>query len=346
MEKKIAILTLPLGNNYGAILQNYALQLLIKKFKATPITIDYVVSEPPFWKVLFSWLKTIVYKCFGKKRKFIKKFREKRKKIFSEFILKNIKKTPLLQNLKSVIKYDSFFAIIVGSDQVWRPLYSCRIRDMFLDFCTNENDLKRIAYAASFGVDNWEYSSKQTCKCSKLAKQFDAISVREESGVKLCKEHLGVEATWVLDPTLLLAKEDYLPLCEEVPVCNEKYLAVYVLDENEQVMSIYEKEAKSRGLVLKKFYADSKSTLTVPQWLAMFRDASYVVTDSFHGTVFSILFGKEFRCIYNKDRGLARFESLLNLYNAGKLDEMREFSINWLKNSLNDTKQNLQSTKE
>ena len=68
--------------------------------------------------------------------------------------------------------------------------------------------------------------------------------------------------------------------------------------------------------------------------LAMFRDASYVVTDSFHGTVFSIIFGKEFKCIYNEGRGAARFKSLMNLYNSGKLEEMREFSLNWLKTAL------------
>ena len=224
-------------------------------------------------------------------------------------------------------------AIIVGSDQVWRPKYNYRIEDMFLKFA-EKLPVRRIAYAASFGVDNWEYTSKQTFECAALAKKFDAISVREESGVKLCKEHLGVDATWVLDPTLLLTKEDYESICRDTPVCNEKYIAVYVLDENENVTATYEKESAARGLVVKKFHADSESTLTVPEWLAMFRDASFVVTDSFHGTVFSIICGKEFKCIYNEGRGAARFESLLNLYNSGKLEEIREFSLNWLKNAL------------
>ena len=125
-----------------------------------------------------------------------------------------------------------------------------------------------------------------------------------------------------------------MPICEDVPICKEKYLAVYVLEEKEQVVVTYEKEAAKRGLVVKKIYADSNATSTIPEWLAMFRDASYVVTDSFHGTVFSIIFGKEFKCIYNESRGSARFESLLNLYNSGKLDEMREYSLNWLKKAL------------
>ncbi len=224
-------------------------------------------------------------------------------------------------------------AVVVGSDQVWRPKYNHFLEDMFLAFTQNLN-IKRISYAASFGVDEWEYTPKQTRICSALAKKFDAISVREESGVRLCKEHLGVDATWVLDPTLLLKKEDYLNLCQEVPVNDNRFMAVYVLNMNESVRESYEAIAKERNLEIKLFEADAKASLTIPEWLAMFRDASYVVTDSFHGTVFSIIFEKEFKCIYNETRGAARFESLLNLYNSGKLEEMRQFSLNWLKNAL------------
>lgn len=331
---KVGIITLPLLSNYGCFLQNFALQVAIRKANAVPVTIDWVIPRQSLWLIMCSWGKTLLFRLFGKKRPFLKVVKPRyRSKLFDDFVQKNIIKTELFHGLKKKC-VNSCDAVIVGSDQVWRPEYSSRIRDMFLDFCKSKKNLKRIAYAASFGVDNWVYSPKLTCWCRSLAKKFNAISVREESGVRLCKEHLDVDASWVLDPTLLLKKEDYLPVCENVPVCNEKYLAVYVLDENEQVIATYEKEANARGLVVKKFHADSKSTLTVPEWLAMFRDASYVVTDSFHGTVFSIIFGKEFKCIYNEERGATRFESLLNLYNSGNLEEMREFSLNWLKNAL------------
>ena len=123
-------------------------------------------------------------------------------------------------------------------------------------------------------------------------------------------------------------------LCKDIPEPSEKHLAAYVLGMNEDVQRTCEKIANEKGLILKVFSADSKVSLSVPEWLAMFRDASYVVTDSFHGTVFSIVFGKEFKCIYNEIRGAARFESLLNLYNSGKLEEKRQFSLNWLKNAL------------
>ena len=332
---KIAILTQPLLNNYGGLMQNYALQKIIINLGFDVTTVDFIrVVRAPLIIYLMSWLKTIFYFFFlRKKRKFasISSFGH-RHKWSNDFVETYIIKTKKIKKLSASILND-FDCMIVGSDQVWRPRYVYNIKEYFFNFA-KELHFKRIAYAASFGVDWWEYTPKQTKVCSKLAKMFDAISVREQSGVELCKEKLGVDATWVLDPTLLLKKEDYLPICNDIPFCAEKYLAVYVLDENELVKSTYEDLAAVRGLIIKKFHADSKSTLTVPEWLAMFRDASYVVTDSFHGTVFSIIFGKEFKCLYNKSRGSARFDSLLKLYESGKLDEMREFSLDWLKNAL------------
>ena len=333
--KNIKIITQPLLNNYGGLLQNYALHKCLANLGVNSQTVDCLrIICSPFYMYLGSWLKTLFYNLVLRKKRDFVKYSHKgyRYKFSCDFINKWISRSAKCYKYKADLIRDSY-AIIVGSDQVWRPKFNYRIEDMFLKFAVNL-PVKRIAYAASFGVDYWEFSPRQTNVCSALAKKFDAISVREESGVKLCKDYLGVEATWVLDPTLLLKKEDYLPICEEIPVCGEKYLAVYVLDENELVTATYENEAAVRGLVVKKFHADSKSTLTVPEWLAMIRDASYIVTDSFHGTVFSIIFGKEFKCVCNEGRGSARFDSLLKLYESGKLNEMREFSLNWLRKAL------------
>ncbi len=330
------ILTQPLLNNYGCLLQNFALQRVLSKLEHSCSTYDIPLIRPPKYILFLSWLKTLfLFFIPGKKRPFLKlQSEEKRTPQNDIFVRKELTVTSPMKKYSSFfVKQNKFDALIVGSDQVWRPKYNYRIKDMFLKF-VNNLPIKRVAYAASFGVDSWEFSSKQTRVCSRLVKKFNAVSVREESGVKLCKDYLGVEATWVLDPTLLLQKDDYAAICEDVPTCKEKYLAVYVLDENEQVKAIYQKEAAARKLIVKKIYAGPKSTLTVPEWLAMFRDASYVVTDSFHGTVFSIIFKKEFKSFYNRNRGSARFESLLKLYHSGKLEEMREFSINWLKKAL------------
>lgn len=332
---QIVIRTLPLRNNYGGVLQNYALQKVLLKLHHTVETLDAGIEPCPWWIYCLSWLKTCLLLFTKKRRPFARiKKPEKMLENFEFFIKSNLRTIKIAENKgekkKSLAKAD---AIVVGSDQVWRPKYSNNIYEAFLRD-VKKKSIKRIAYAASFGVNEWEYTAKQTRVCSALAKKFDFISVREESGVKLCKEYLGVNAVWVLDPTLLLEKLDYLDLCKNVPESSEKYLAAYVLGMNENVKRECEEKAKERGLILKMFSADSNASYTIPEWLAMFRDASYVVTDSFHGSVFSIIFGKEFKCIYNESRGAARFESLLNLYNSGKLEEMRQFSLDWLKKVL------------
>lgn len=336
---KIAIVTQALLDNYGGVLQNFALQQTLKNFRYNVETIDFLPMTNfyrEFLRVFFSWLKTIYLFLVKKIHRPFAKFHQpqKRKSFFCDFIFENIMVTESTTKYDvNVLRENHYDIVLVGSDQVWRPNMNLCIEDMFLGFAKNM-PVKRISYAASFGVDEWEYTPKQTKVCSALAKKFNAISVREESGVKLCKEHLGVDATWVLDPTLLLKKEDYLKLCQEIPVNSSRFMAVYVLNLNDSVKTTYESIAKEKNLEVKYFAADANATLSIPEWLAMFRDASYVVTDSFHGTVFSIIFEKEFKCIYNETRGAARFESLLNLYNSGKLEEMRVFSLNWLKNAL------------
>ena len=334
---KIGILTLPLQDNYGGLLQNFAVQKVLQQMGHEAITIDYMKTPtPPLWRYVKSWIKTILLLCIGKQRKFIKYTHAGERNLQNEkFLSLHINKTKTYYTYDTkILKQNKINTLIVGSDQVWRPKYNYRIENSFLDFCKNLNNLKRIAYAASFGVDEWEYTAKQTKKCTSLAKKFDAISVREDSGKTLCNKFLGVEATTVLDPTLLLDKDVYCKICKDIPIKNEKFLAAYVLDKNEATYKECESIAQKYNLTLKFFEADSKASLSIPEWLSMFRDASYVVTDSFHGTVFSIIFNKKFKCLYNKSRGSARFETLLKIYESGKLDEMREFSLNWLKKAL------------
>lgn len=333
---KVGIVTQPLLNNYGGILQNYALQKVLCDLGHNPTTFDRSYKASPWWLYLCSWLKSFL--CFfipGKRRPFAKVTSvEKRLDIIEVFISKYISKTTPVTSISNIPHLaQDFDAIVVGSDQIWRPKYAPNIAESFLGFLKHRN-IRRIAYAVSFGVDHWEYSPKQTKVCAALAKKFDAVSVREESGVNLCKEYLGVDATWVLDPTLLLKKEDYSELCKNVPVETKPFLAAYVLNIDESILACCETLAKERGLELKLFSVDSKANLSISEWLAIFRDASYVVTDSFHGTVFSIIFGKEFKCLYNEIRGSARFESLLRLYESGKIEEMRDFSQKWLKKAL------------
>ena len=292
---KVGILTLPFVNNYGGILQNYAMQVALRKIGMDPITLDLESPKTPVWIFIASWIKSIFFVLFGEKRAFPKTRVNKRSDLLNDFICSSISITEELKNLdENILKEYGITAVVVGSDQVWRPKYTPDISKMFLDFVKNEM-VKRIAYAVSFGVDGWEYTPKQTSTCSELAKKFKAISVRESSGVRLCKEYLGVESIWTLDPTLLLSKGDYETLCHDIPIEKAPFLAAYILENTDDVKAKCEQIASERGLTIKWFAADNAASLSIIEWLAMFRDASYVVTDSFHGTVFSIIFGKKFK---------------------------------------------------
>ena len=312
----IAILTQPLMANYGGILQNYAIQQVLKQLGHRPITIEqkYAIKETP----LFSIPKRAISKYFLRRK--IKIFEEKainkrelllRSKLYP-FIAKKINRVYFNDwNTINISEYDT---IIVGSDQVWRPIYNCEILDkMFLSFIP-DNNIKRIAYAASFGSDKWEFTEQQTIISRDLIKRFDAISIREDSGIKLFKDYLGGNATQVLDPTLLLSKEQYCELCADVPK-QDNYLCAYMLDICEAEYKELELFANKKGLKLKIFSADEDCTLTVEEWLATFRDAKLIITNSFHGIIFSIIFNKDFYYLYHPTRGIARITSLFRSLN-------------------------------
>ncbi len=310
---KIGIVTQPLYRNYGGFLQAWALQEKLRKMSHEPKTIDYLPKATPSWYVLVrSWIKTIILLCIGKRRPFLKRQpAAERPAIFESFVRQNISLTKRVHGYKSnLIKQYNFDAIITGSDQVWRPMYNAHLQDMFLHFVRKPN-VNKIAYAASFGVDTWEFTPKQTKVCSRLARKFDAISVREKTGIALCKNHLGVEAIEVLDPTLLHHKEDYEKLCADIPRVTEPFLACYVLDLNQDKQAFVEDIAQQKGLKVRIFSAGKNAKLCIEEWLAIYRDAAFIVTDSFHGTVFSILFHKPFLSIVNEGRGASRFQCLL-----------------------------------
>ena len=329
---KIGILTLPLQANYGGILQAYALQTVLERMGHEVVVFQTYydgvrkISPKVFPLVL---IKRLLRKCFinhstpvfweTKKRKETPILRKNTDKFIEQYI-----HCLHVNNLKEVSSND-FDAIIVGSDQIWRPEYVKRlwktdIQDAFLRFAEGWS-IKRIAYAASFGMDNWLLSHEETDECSRLAKAFDAISVREASAVKLCSDNLGVTAQHVLDPTILLEAEDYLKLIDDTTK-NEinKGVFAYILDETPEKLSLVARIAHDYGM---KQYSISINSMdyskspedraypSVESWLKCFHDANFVVTDSFHGSVFSIIFRKPFYAIGNASRGMARFNSFL-----------------------------------
>lgn len=316
----IGIITQPLVSNYGGVLQNYALQKALIKIGHNPVTCDYIPVKS-FFRVTLSLLLTLFLACTKKKRKFSSCFPIKRDKFVENFIKKYVNTTPPLSCYeRNLIEDYQLRAFVVGSDQVWRPVYNDGVLlDNFLQF-TNGYKLKRVAYSASFGVDKWEYSKKLTEQCALLAKNFDAISVREESAVALCAQYFNITATKVLDPTLLLTEEDYNEIVQLPQNLPEKYLLSYILDKSIEKENFISSNIDKMGFNRVDIGISGKLQYSIEEWLGLFKAADMVVTDSFHGTVFSIIFKKEFIVLPNNRRGLTRIVSLLD--NIGLLDRL------------------------
>lgn len=333
---KIAILTQPLAMNYGGVLQAFALQKVLKdnghevwiinRFPAPTQSPLYIKLS--FLKyVLLGFINIILTRTtFSEYRKNI---RDRLKSTF-EFSKKYIQPcSPILyneQDLRRFISKKSFDAFVVGSDQVWRPEYSPNIFTYFLDFASENDNIKKMAYAASFGVDKWEFSNEESKICKSLIKKFHFVSTRENSGVNLCLDYLDRnDVKWVLDPTLLLSSDIYSNIVKQAGLrfFKEKFIASYILDESREKLGLINLVSSKLGLsvynvklgfpAMKNKHIKGKAT--VEEWLWGFENASFAVVDSFHGCIFSIIFHVPFCIIRNKKRGNARFDSLVKLFN-------------------------------
>ena len=328
---KIAIITLPLLGNYGGILQNYALQRVIKQLGHSVETIRF-----PYKLKLPLWKQPIVYGHRCLKRYILHKncriFYEKWYNTTHPLLIKQMQDfvdeyiNYRVVNHLSEISVNDYDAIIVGSDQVWRPAYSLKpITNAFLSFTKEWKDIRRIAYAASFGTDEWEYTHTQTKSCTSLLQLFHGVSVREVNAIKLCKQFLHHDAIHVLDPTMLLSKEDYIQLFQGriLNLMPRGQLLTYILDETDEKTQIVKKASNYYDFEVYRANSRYENCLaplneriqpSIEQWLKDFYDAKFVITDSFHATVFSILFGKPFIVLGNNQRGLSRIYSLLQTF--------------------------------
>lgn len=339
---KIGILTQPLHRNYGGILQNWALQQVLKDMGHEPEMIFREYNAPKrsislIVKRCLSWGKCLIKRYLFRQQTvfvhspFARIYDTTRPRFADRGFIKKISRTRELfddRELRKEISRHNFEAFIVGSDQVWREEYSPRIETYFLDFLADDDSRPRIAYAASLGKDQDYISKEKLPACQKLIKKFNAVSVREYGAITALKRDFNYDfAVKVLDPTLLLTAEDYRAVIKDKDRNGRPHIAAYILDNNDDKNAILEDCAKTLSLAVDKFSGeyDGKPMLTVSQWLANFDTADFVVTDSFHGCVFSIIFHKPFIAIANKERGLDRFISLL--HDAG-LEDRLVFSCN------------------
>lgn len=353
-NKKIGVITHPTISNYGGILQAYALQTVLKRMGFEPEVIEKRLYPKQLTKLEKLYLypyrifeKKILHRNCKIKTEEIQynkvKFRYEAGKYTMPFVDKYVRHRYIYDY--DELKPNDYFAIIVGSDQIWKQrtlyLWRMKIENAYLDFAKGW-PIKRLSYAASFGFSEWDYDEGQTQRCKELLAKFDAVSCREDSGEDFCKTYLGYkDACTVLDPTMLLDDTDYLALCPKESSLNQNGVMCYVLDKNERSEKIKELVQNQLGCSSFEVMAKSKSASApieeriqppVEEWIEGFKNASFVVTDSFHACAFAILFRKPFVAIVNKDRGEARFYSLLDQFGLrdrliSEVDEERVKSI-------------------
>lgn len=348
--KHILILTQHLHINYGGLLQAFALQKTVKNLgfeAATNSVLLKAKRKITIKRILFFCInkaKTVAKVILGHNVMTPEKYKtisRNTQRFVNQFI--QTEQITILSDA-SVEKYD---IVLVGSDQVFRKPYS-PVSEYFLNALKDRNDKIKLTYAASFGIDDLsEWTEEDIAICKTLAPKFKAVSVREDSGVEIFKNVFNTHAELVLDPTFLLEKEDYEKIIdEEDSAVKSNILMCYVLDKSPEKTQIINQIMQKTGLdllevmpeeVFNKHTKDIEKCVypSVSKWIAGFRDADFVVTDSFHGTVFAIIFNKPFVCIGNKERGLSRFTSLLKIFGLENrlIFSPEDYSDNLLENS-------------
>lgn len=362
--KRVLILSQPLHNNYGGLLQAFALQKVVKNLGFEVITNNVMLRAKQKITV-----KRVVRFGINLAKRIVKTILRyktltpQQYKIVAQNTGRFVNKYIDNQHIEylSEKEINEFDIFIVGSDQVFRKRWS-NVTKYFLEDLKDRNDKIKLAYAASFGTDDLSEWTQEEIETSKtLALKFKAVSVREDSGVDIFRNEFNVKAEHVLDPTLLLEKEDYLKtIDEEDSTIRHDILMCYVLDKTPEKSAIINSVKEKLNLRTLEVMQEEPLTLetkdiskciypSVSKWLSGFRDASFVVTDSFHGTVFSIIFNKPFICIGNQMRGLTRFTSLLKIFGLENrlIFSQKDFSEKLLENidyeKVNSIKQQWQS---
>lgn len=329
---KIAIQTLVGHHNYGCLLQAYALQTTLEGLGHNVEIINRRENVPGKRLMVKRMLRFAVrvvqrYILLNKSVLINDPFdclfySQVDFTLLRKFSVSKLHYTRLFRSSSSLAKYVKrrmYDAFVVGSDQVWREIYAPNILDSFLGYLPEEDKSIKISYAASFGTDEQPILNEKITECVKLAKRFKAISVREKSGIGIVSESFGMDAVQVLDPTLLLSSKDYSCLVGDNTI-GEGMAVSYMLDltgwKNEIVDIVLAERNVGRFDLMDCPLNDNgvMQRRSVEDWLSAIRNANIVVTDSFHGCVFSIIFQKPFICIGNKERGSARFESLLSMF--------------------------------
>lgn len=334
--KKIGIITIVKVNNYGAELQAFALQKKLESKGFQAEIIDYLYyknwrykdtkESRPFIPLslkdrILYWVKYravnfLIEKVFtvfnGNIRRRLERFSSFHKE-YSRFS-KEFRSYPALYRER--MNYDVYVA---GSDQVWNPTACSSIEPYFLTFAPERS--KKISYASSFGVSFIAECLHERFRG--LLNNIGEISVREESGVQLVKQLTGRDATLVVDPTLLLTSAEWVKYEKLYPNMPERYVLIYQLSESEVIIDLAKSISKKRKIPVlrvckRAFYENQNSGIQnildagPSEFLWLIHNAEFIITNSFHGTAFSVNYHKPFFTVLSdKKKNNARMESLL-----------------------------------
>lgn len=381
MKKKIGIITIVKVNNYGAELQAYATQKVLQLMGYDAEIIDYLfyknpryktskTSKPVFAMSIKKHLAEFIYPKIAKFRQlFQHSDAEKRRNTrYAEFHKQNTKFSREYRSIddlnKAHMDYDVY---VVGSDQVWNPGNYTSLDPYFLKFAPTTKI--RMSYASSIGVDTLPEDTFPYYR--EALKGLNAISVREENAVELVKKASGCRAQWVVDPTLLLNSAEWGEVAKATALKCEKYVLLYELTPCPflKTLALYIAEIKKVSVVrITKDAVAVETDDTIinitdagpAEFLWLFKNAEFVVTNSFHGTAFSINMNKDFYVVTPaRKKNNSRQQSILKLFGLSDrlmlenaplptekqlsvdfapvnktLTEQREISKNYIKNTI------------
>lgn len=289
------------GINYGSVMTAYALYKTVTDFGFKALMIQ---KPKELWNDHFYNEHTIANR-FAKKH----------------FVPSRIRKDYSEHTELNAI-CDTF---LVGCDTLWHyPLTRTAPGFFFLDFV--DDDKKKISYASSFGrgYDGPESARENVQRC---LERFDSISTREKDGVKICKDLFNVDAAQVIDPVFLVTEDHYKSLSDvSSRDASTPYLLTYILDPNQDKKDAISRlcevkgygnlnivDPNNEGSGAARLGLPVERGLSVEDWLKLFKNAEFIITDSYHGICFALIFRKKFICFGNVARGLARFTSLLSM---------------------------------
>lgn len=281
-NKRIGIIAYPDDNNIGNQLLKYAMNVILKRYGFHPTLISFKCGNKP-------------------NNKFLKKHL-------------NIKE---ISNYYTDLNESDYDYLIVNSDQVWAYNFIYILEIGFLSFAKFWNITKFI-YAASTGYSYWTNSTNIINSAKLLIKQFSGISIREKNSLEMIKKYLGIEPIVVLDPTFLLDKNDYLEIIKEYKIVEERtenYLCSYILDKSEIIQNYIKNVSDLLNYNIK--YIEVGVEDFIEKFIFSISICKLIITDSYHGTIFAIIFNKPFLTFINTNRGNIRFFSLNQTFHLG-----------------------------